>query len=66
MKEESPEKFEFGQLPMLEDDGKFYSQSTSILRMLGLKYGYYPADPLEGWKVDSAIDAYNDLMTKFF
>jgi glutathione S-transferase len=40
---------EFGQLPVLECDGKFYAQSVATLRFLGAKYGYYPADPLIGY-----------------
>ena len=51
---------EFGQLPALEDEGKFYCQSWAILRFLGRKYGYYPSDPEVAWKVDSVIDAVED------
>ena len=58
--------FEFGQLPLLEIDGKIYAQSCSILRFLGLKYGYYPADPYAGWKVDSTMDALNDTLNAFY
>ena len=29
--------------------------------MLGIKYGYYPADAYQGWQVDSIIDSIGDL-----
>lgn len=57
---------EFGQLPVLESEGKFYAQSFAILRFLGMKYGYYPQDPLEAWRVDSTLDAINDLLAAFY
>lgn len=37
-------KLEFGQLPVLERDGKFYAQSGATTRALGIHLGYYPAD----------------------
>ena len=55
--------FEFVQLPVLyvtnEATGKVkqYSQTLSILRFLGRRYGYYPEDDDEAWMVDSAMDA---------
>ena len=52
---ELADKFEFKQVPVLEMNGKFYSQSHSILRMLGRLHGYYPEDPFEAWKVDSVL-----------
>ena len=52
---------EFGQLPVLEIDGKFFAQSQATLRMLGKQHGYYPADAYEAWRVDSILDAINDL-----
>lgn len=57
---------EFGQLPAVEIDGKFYAQSVAILRMLGIKYGYYPSDAYAAWKVDSTIDALGDLLNAFY
>ena len=57
---------EFGQLPAVEIDGKWYAQSNSILRMLGKKYGYYPEDAYQSWRVDSTIDAVGDLLNAFY
>lgn len=59
-------KLEFGQLPAVEIDGKFYAQSVAILRMFGKKYGYYPEDAYESWRVDSTIDAIGDLLNAFY
>lgn len=38
------DRLEFGQVPMLEVDGKRYTQSKAILRLLGKQHGYYPTD----------------------
>ena len=57
---------EFGQLPVLEHDGKFYAQSTAILRALGKIYGYYPEDAYTAWRVDSTLDAIGDLLNAFY
>ncbi len=46
-------------------DGEIYSQSHAILRLLGSQFGYYPSDPVEGWKVDSIIDYNHDLISAF-
>lgn len=59
-------KLEFGQLPVVEIDGKFFAQSFSILRFLGKKYGYYPEDAYDSWRVDSTIDSLGDLMNAFY
>ena len=53
---------EFGQMPVLEVDGKFYSQSQAILRLLGKQHGYYPANAYEAWRVDSTCDSIVDIM----
>ena len=57
---------EFGQLPVLEIDGKFYSQSIAILRFLGNKYGYNPEEPYTAWRVDSTIDSIGDLLNAYY
>eukprot|EP00347_Sterkiella_histriomuscorum_P004698 403359449 len=55
-------KIEFGQLPVLEKNGKFYSQTFSILRYLGQVHGYYPEDPYQAYLADSILDSMNDIM----
>ena len=37
-----------------------------MLRFLGRVYGYYPADPLQAYKVDSLVATYGDVMGKFY
>ena len=57
---------EFGQLPVLENDGKFYAQSGAILKFLGAKYGYYPQDAFTAWRIDSTLDSVNDLVQAYY
>ena len=45
-----------GNLPVWEEDGMQYCQSISIMRMLGIRHGYYTNDPAEAWLIDSTID----------
>ena len=59
-------KLEFGQVPMVEHDGKYLVQSWSILRYLGKLHGYYPETSEEAWLVDSTIDAVDDFFAKYF
>ena len=61
MKEEG--LLEFGQLPVLvwPEDGAYLTQSNAILRALGIRFGYYPTDPMERWQVDSTLDAIADI-----
>ncbi len=33
-------------MPVWEEDGYKMVQSNSILRMLGIRYGYYTTDPI--------------------
>jgi len=41
------EDMPFGNLPFIEDDGKKITQSITIMRYLGRKFGLYPAGPEE-------------------
>ena len=60
-------KFEFGQLPAIESNGKVYAQSGAILRYLGLRYGYYPvADAELAWRVDSTLDSQEDMVQAYY
>jgi glutathione S-transferase len=59
-------KLEFGQVPLLEHNGKNLVQSWSILRYLGKQFGYYPETSEEAWAVDSLVDACEDYLTKYF
>lgn len=45
----------FGMVPILEVDGKKYTQSFAIAMYLGRKFGLYPSDPEEAFKVDEII-----------
>ena len=56
-------KFEFNQLPALENEGKVLTQSVSILRSLAIKHGYYSSDPQTCWLIDSAIDSVSDIIS---
>ncbi len=57
---------EFGQLPVLEHNGKHYSQSNAILRALGKIHGYYPEEAYEAWRVDSTLELIGDLQNAFY
>lgn len=59
---------EFGQLPAVEREGKFYSQSVACLRALGimLENGYYPTDAYQAYLVDSIVDAVGDIYNGYF
>ena len=48
-------------LPILErPDGTYFNQAKTVLRYLGVKYGYYPTDPVEAYEVDKVTDDYYD------
>jgi len=57
---------EFGQVPLLEVDGKKLVQSWAILRFLGRQHGYYPSEPETAWRIDSTIDACEDYLNSYF
>ena len=56
---------EFGQVPVLEFEGKHFAQSHAILRLLGRRHGYYPTDVHQAYLVDSLLDSYKDLGSAF-
>ena len=59
---EDTDKCKFGQVPLLEKDGKYYAQTGAILRYLGGAHGYYPEDVELRFKVDELTDL---LMSDF-
>lgn len=45
-----------GSLPVWTEDGFQMCQSSAILRMLGIRLGYYTEDPAHAWAIDSLVD----------
>ena len=54
-----------GGMPLWEEDGFVVCQSNSVLRMLGIRYGYYTEDPMVAYNIDSLCDFMEDIITKF-
>ncbi|KAJ8712543.1 hypothetical protein PYW07_005385 [Mythimna separata] len=54
----------FGQMPILEIDGKQYAQSLAISRYLGRKYGLVGETPEDAFEIDQNVDLVNDLRGK--
>ncbi|CAG4942562.1 unnamed protein product [Parnassius apollo] len=57
-------KTPFGQVPVLEIDGKQYAQSLAICRYLGHKYMLAGADIEEDFLIDQNIDFFTDIRLK--
>ncbi|XP_072033228.1 S-crystallin SL11-like [Amphiura filiformis] len=55
-------KTPFGQLPVLEIDGKEVSQSKAITRYLAREYGFYGANSREALDIDVVLELCDDLM----
>uniref|UniRef100_A0A6U2GVG4 Glutathione transferase n=1 Tax=Chlamydomonas euryale TaxID=1486919 RepID=A0A6U2GVG4_9CHLO len=51
----------FGQVPVLEVDGKMLSQSGAMERYIAKKVGVYPADDWEAAKVEEAVGLVQDM-----
>jgi glutathione S-transferase len=51
-------------MPLLEIDGKMFSQSMAILRYVGKITGLYPEDPIEALRVDEFLDSIIDTRSK--
>lgn len=66
-KESWPEfkpKTKYGQMPILEIDGKQYAQSAAICRYLASRYGLTGADAEQNFEIDEAVDFFNDIRAK--
>lgn len=59
-------KFELGQIPVLEIDGKQYCQTTAILEFLGAKYKYIPKNFGQLSKVIFVINTLEDFYEKAY
>uniref|UniRef100_A0A0K8TV03 glutathione transferase n=1 Tax=Epiphyas postvittana TaxID=65032 RepID=A0A0K8TV03_EPIPO len=57
-------KTPFGQMPVLDIDGKQYAQSYAIARYLGRKYGLAGADIEEDFEIDQNVEYLNDIRAK--
>ena len=49
-----------GSMPVWEEDGFKMCQSSAILRMLGIRLGYYTEHPMTAWCIDSLVDFMED------
>jgi len=58
------ETMPFGQMPVLEVEGKQFSQSISICRFLSKKVGLAGSNDLENLEIDSIVDTINDFRIK--
>ena len=45
-----------GSMPIWTEDGFVVTQNNAILRMLGIRHGYYSEDPMTCWAIDSMVD----------
>ncbi|XP_068617890.1 glutathione S-transferase 2-like [Battus philenor] len=54
----------FGQLPIMEIDGKMYAQGMAICRYLGRKYNLCGADIEEDFIIDQNVDFFTDIRLK--
>jgi len=53
----------WGQVPILEHDGKIFSQSYAIARYLAKKYNLAGKNDYETFKCDEIADAVKDIFT---
>nr|QLI62212.1 glutathione S-transferase 16 [Streltzoviella insularis] len=57
-------KTPFGQMPVLEIDGKQYAQSVPIARYLGRKYGLAGDDIEQDFEIDQNVEFLMDIRSK--
>jgi len=56
-------KFEYAQLPVLEWNRQYISQSHAILYFLGKEFNCIPADPMDEYDMNNVICCIADLLT---
>ncbi|KAK0063205.1 glutathione S-transferase 1 [Biomphalaria pfeifferi] len=52
----------FGQLPLLEIDGKIFAESVAIVTFLAKEFGYYGKNPLESLAIDQVVFLVQDAV----
>lgn len=65
LKPEIKAKFTWGQVPVLEVDGKEIYQSRAFNRFLAKRFGLAGSNDFESAKCDEMVDALMDYMTEF-
>jgi len=50
-----------GSMPILEMDGRVFTQFSAIIRHLGRQNGFYPTNPIEQYNVDEVMELINDM-----
>ena len=60
-KMKSSSQCEYGQLPVLEYNGKTYSQSHAIELYLGKKFNLYGSSIDDEYQINSLLDSFDDL-----
>lgn len=56
----------FGQMPVLDINGKMYHQSLAICRYVAKQVKLVGSDDLENLEIDAAADTVNDLRASKF
>jgi len=52
----------FGQLPLLNISGSYYTQSLAIQNYLAREFGFYPTNAIDGLMTDQIANAREDLL----
>ncbi len=59
-------EFPNGQVPVWVQNGKYYNESSAILRFLGKQHGFYPEDAELAYITDNAVDFASDFVGKLY
>ena len=58
--------YPLGSVPVWEEDGRMIPVTNVILRVLGIRLGYYSEDPMTMWAIDSLCDWMEDKADDFY